>query len=147
MNDYMDKLTKEATEIPKDVRHKLFNMGYYDKIVIGYLILGMRNEGFTDSEVERAVLGLRTAFKEKTIREAERTSLPLKYATMTEIFHDETLSLSEMEDAMWQFLEEKGMTMEEFMATEEGRRVQDVSDMERLGGPIAIEVVGKDDSK
>ena len=47
----------------------------------------------------------------------------MKYKTMAEILQDETLSLSEMHETMWKFLEEKGMSMEEFMATKEGMEI------------------------
>ena len=38
----------------------------------GYLIVGMRKMGFTDAEIRKAVLGMRSAIDEKTAVEAER---------------------------------------------------------------------------
>ena len=47
----------------------------------------------------------------------------MKYKTMTEILEDESLDLLEMHELMWQFLEEKGMTEDEFYETEEGQEL------------------------
>ena len=59
----------------------------------------------------------------------------MKYKTMMEILDDESLDLSEMHDLMWQYLDEKGMSMEEFMATEEGQIIQEISDRARFAAP------------
>lgn len=58
--------------IPPDVRYKLCDMGYYNDTMKGYLIVGMRKMGFTESEIRKAVLGMRAALDEKTAIEAER---------------------------------------------------------------------------
>ena len=47
----------------------------------------------------------------------------MKYKSITEILEDESLGLSEIHNLMFQFLEEKGMSMEEFMATKEGMEI------------------------
>lgn len=68
----MDELMSAALSIPKEVRYKLCDMGYYNDAMKGYLIAGMRSAGFTDSEIGRAVLGMRSAHDELTAEEAER---------------------------------------------------------------------------
>lgn len=68
----MDELMSVAASIPEEVRYKLCNMGYYNDAMKGYLIAGMRRMGFTESEIRRAVLGMRSAHDELTAEEAER---------------------------------------------------------------------------
>ena len=66
------ELLSRASEVPKDVRTKLCDMGYYNDAMKGYLIAGMRRQGFSESEIRKAVLGLRSAHDELTAEEAER---------------------------------------------------------------------------
>ena len=66
------ELMSAAALIPKEVRYKLCDMGYYNDAMKGYLIAGMRRMGFTESEIRRAVLGMRSAHDELTAEEAER---------------------------------------------------------------------------
>lgn len=66
------ELMSEAASVPKDVRTKLCDMGYYNDAMKGYLIAGMRNAGFSESEIRKAVLGMRAAHDELTAEEAER---------------------------------------------------------------------------
>lgn len=68
----MDELMSAALSIPEEVRYKLCDMGYYNDAMKGYLIAGMRRMGFTESEIRRAVLGMRSAHDELTAEEAER---------------------------------------------------------------------------
>jgi hypothetical protein len=74
----MDWVAKEralmaaAASVPKDVRTELCDMGYYNDAMRGYLIAGMRNAGFSESEIRKAVLGMRAAHDELTAEEAER---------------------------------------------------------------------------
>lgn len=68
----MDELMIASLSIPKEVRYKLCDMGYYNDAMKGYLIAGMRSAGFTDSEIGRAVRGMRSAHDELTAEEAER---------------------------------------------------------------------------
>lgn len=65
-------LMSEAASVPKEVRYKLCNMGYYNDAMKGYMIAGMRSAGFTDAEILKAVLGMRRAHDELTAEEAER---------------------------------------------------------------------------
>ena len=65
-------LLSEAARVPKDVRTKLCDMGYYNDAMKGYLIAGMRRMGFSESEIRKAVLGMRSAHDELTAEEAER---------------------------------------------------------------------------
>lgn len=58
--------------IPPDVRMMLCDMGYYNDAMKGYMICGMRKMGFTESEIRKAVLGMRAAMDEKTAEEAEK---------------------------------------------------------------------------
>lgn len=64
-----------AAMVPKEVRVKLCDMGYYNDVMKGYLIVGMRNAGFTESEIGKAVRGMRAAMDEKTAEEAEKVYL------------------------------------------------------------------------
>ena len=67
-----DKIMSAAVSIPEEVRYKLCDMGYYNDAMKGYLIAGMRRMGFTEVEIRRAVLGMRSAHDELTAEEAER---------------------------------------------------------------------------
>lgn len=66
------ELMSEAAGVSKDVRYKLCDMGYYNDAMKGYLIAGMRKMGFTEAEIRKAVLGMRSAHGELTAEEAER---------------------------------------------------------------------------
>lgn len=66
------ELMSEALAVPEEVRRKLCDMGYYNDAMKGYLIVGMRRMGFSESEIRRAVLGMRSAQDELTVEEAER---------------------------------------------------------------------------
>ena len=66
------ELIVRAAGVPEDVRSALCDMGYYNDAMKGYMIAGMRKMGFTESEIRRAVLGMRAAHGELTVEEAER---------------------------------------------------------------------------
>ena len=66
------ELMSRALEVSPEVRYKLCDMGYYNDAMKGYLIAGMRNAGFTEAEIRKAVRGMRAAMGEKTAVEAER---------------------------------------------------------------------------
>ena len=74
----MDSIAKEkelmtqAVRVPEEVRYKLCDMGYYNDVMKGYLMVAMRNEGFSESEIRKAVRGMRHALDEKTAYEAEK---------------------------------------------------------------------------
>jgi hypothetical protein len=72
MADRERELMAAATAVPKEVRYMLCDMGYYNDAMKGYMIAGMRVMGFSESEIRRAVLGMRRAMDEKTAEEAER---------------------------------------------------------------------------
>ncbi len=59
----------------------------------------------------------------------------MKYNTMKEIVEDETLNLKEVIELMQQFLNEKGMDMEEYMATDEGQELLKISEEDRFTHP------------
>lgn len=61
-----------AAGVPKDVKMRICDMGYDNDVMKGYLIDGMRMMGFSESEIRKAVLGMRKAMDEKTAEEAER---------------------------------------------------------------------------
>lgn len=65
------ELMAAATAVPKEVRYKLCDMGYYNDAMKGYMIAGMRVMGFSDADIRKAVLGMRKAMDEKTAEEAE----------------------------------------------------------------------------
>lgn len=66
------ELMSQAAGVPKDVRYKLCDMGYYNDAMKGYMIAGMRKKGFPETEIRKAVLGMRAAHDELTAEEAER---------------------------------------------------------------------------
>lgn len=66
------ELLLAASMVPKEVRVKLCDMGYYNDAMKGYMIAGMRRMGFTESEIRKAVLGMRSAHDELTAEEAEK---------------------------------------------------------------------------
>lgn len=66
------ELIQAASSVPEEIRYALCDMGYYNDAMKGYLIAGMRRMGFTDSEIRKAILGMRVAIDEKTAKEAER---------------------------------------------------------------------------
>ena len=66
------ELQSQAMLVPKEVRYKLCDMGYYNDAMKGYLITGMRMMGFSESDIRKAVLGMRKAMDEKTAEEAEK---------------------------------------------------------------------------
>lgn len=66
------ELMSQAASVPPEVRTKLCDMGYYNDVMKGYLIEGMRRQGFSESDILRAVLGMRSAHDELTAEEAAR---------------------------------------------------------------------------
>lgn len=66
------ELMAAAVAVPEEVKHKICDMGYFNDAMKGYMIAGMRTMGFSESEIRRAVLGMRKAQEEKTAEEAER---------------------------------------------------------------------------
>jgi hypothetical protein len=64
-------LMAEAIAVPKEVRYKLIDMGYYNDAMKGYAMVAMREAGFDEKDVIRVVLGMRTALDERTAEEAE----------------------------------------------------------------------------
>ena len=56
----VEELMLLAIAIPKEVRYKLCDMGYYNDAMKGYLIAGMRSAGFSESEIRYAVCGRHT---------------------------------------------------------------------------------------
>ena len=75
MEDWVKReqeLMSRALEVPKEVRYKLCDMGYYNDAMKGYMIAGMQKMGFADSEIRKAILGMRAVHDEKTAEEAEK---------------------------------------------------------------------------
>lgn len=66
------ELLSRSAGVPKEVRYKLCDMGYYNDAMKGYMIAGMRKMGFPEAEIRKAVLGMRAAHDELTAEEAER---------------------------------------------------------------------------
>lgn len=67
-----DELIRAAASVPKEVKYQICDMGYFNDAMKGYLIVGMRNAGFSESEIGRAVRGMRAAHDELTAEEAEK---------------------------------------------------------------------------
>ena len=66
------ELLSQAAGVPREVRYKLCDMGYYNDAMKGYMIAGMRRMGFPETEIRKAVLGMRSAHDELTAEEAEK---------------------------------------------------------------------------
>ena len=66
------ELMSQASEVSTELRYKLCDMGYYNDVMKGYMIVAMKNAGFSTSEIRKAILGMRAAMDEKTAEEAER---------------------------------------------------------------------------
>ena len=64
-------LMAEAIAVPKEVRYKLCDMGYYNDAMKGYVMVAMREAGFDERDVMKVVRHMRTALDEKTAEEAE----------------------------------------------------------------------------
>lgn len=64
-------LMAEAIAVPKEVRYKLCDMGYYNDVMKGYVMIAMREAGFDERDVMKVVRSMRTALDEKTAEEAE----------------------------------------------------------------------------
>ena len=64
-------LMAEAIAVPKEVRYKLCDMGYYNDAMKGYVMIAMREAGFDEKDVRKVVRGMRTALDAKTAEEAE----------------------------------------------------------------------------
>ena len=64
-----------ASSIPRDVRYKLCDMGYYNDAMKGYVMVAMREAGFDERDVMKVVRHMRTALDEKTAEEAEKIYL------------------------------------------------------------------------
>lgn len=71
----MDRLMVEAIAVPKEVRYKLCDMGYYNDAMKGYVMVAMREAGFDERDVMKVVRFMRTALDEKTAEEAEKVYL------------------------------------------------------------------------
>ena len=67
-----DELIRAAVTVPEEVKYQICDMGYFNDAMKGYLIAGMRNAGFSESEIGRAVRGMREAHDELTAEEAEK---------------------------------------------------------------------------
>ena len=60
----------QALALTHEERMHICDMGFYNDVIKGYLIVAMRNKGFKTEEIKRALNGLKWAFDDKTADEA-----------------------------------------------------------------------------
>ena len=90
----------------------------------------IENRKMSDEDIDKLFEGLS---REAQIEiDSQHTPQRKKYNTITEITQDESLNLSEMNDAIWAFLDEHNMTMEDFMVTEEGYKMYEKAAEDRF---------------
>lgn len=68
--DKQQKMMAKAFALTHEERMHICDMGFYNDAIKGYLIVAMRNKGFKDEDIKRALLGLYWAFNDKTADEA-----------------------------------------------------------------------------
>lgn len=69
--EYVQDLAK-VTGLTRTQRQLLCDLGYYNQVIAGYLILAMREAGHSSDEIEKALDGLFRAFDGSTAAEADR---------------------------------------------------------------------------
>lgn len=60
----LGEMHKKTLSLTKGERMYLFDMGVYNDIVKGYLILAMRHSNFTEADIKRALDGIDWALSE-----------------------------------------------------------------------------------
>lgn len=64
------KMMAKAIALTHEERMNICDMGFYNDVIKGYLIVAMRNKGFKTEEIMRALEGLNWAFDDTTADEA-----------------------------------------------------------------------------
>ena len=68
-------MEEKVLTLTEDERMHLCDMGFHNDTIRGYLILAMKNVGFSKDEIERALQGLKSALDDTNAYEASSTDL------------------------------------------------------------------------
>lgn len=69
--EYVQDMAK-AVSLTQNQRLLLCDLGYYNEIIYGYLILAMQDTGFSREDINKALGGLYGAFDDTTAAEAQQ---------------------------------------------------------------------------
>ena len=73
--DQYIRLSKKAAQLTDEERNFIFDAGYYNPAVRGYLILSMKEVGFTKEDIRNALTGLHYALDITSVAEAAKVEL------------------------------------------------------------------------
>lgn len=65
--------TAKVMSLTQEQRYLLCDLGYYNEVIRGYLILAMQDAGFEGAEIGKALSCLSGAFDDCSAREARQT--------------------------------------------------------------------------
>lgn len=69
------QLSQKAAQLTDEEKNFIFDAGYYNSAVQGYLILAMKEAGFEKEDIRNALTGLHYAMDVASVAEAARTEL------------------------------------------------------------------------
>ena len=69
------QLSQKAAQLTDEEKNFIFDAGYYNSAVQGYLILAMKEAGFEKEDIRNALTGLHYAMDVTSVAEAARTEL------------------------------------------------------------------------
>ena len=72
--EYVQDMAK-VMNLTTEQRFLLCDLGYYNDVIRGYLILAMQDSGFTPDQIEKALGGLERAFSDANAEEAKQAYL------------------------------------------------------------------------
>jgi ParB family chromosome partitioning protein len=69
------QLSQKAAQLTDEEKNFIFDAGYYNSAVQGYLILAMKKAGFEKEDIRNALTGLHYAMDVASVAEAARVEL------------------------------------------------------------------------
>jgi ParB family chromosome partitioning protein len=69
------QLSQKAEQLTDEEKNFIFDAGYYNSAVQGYLILAMKKAGFEKEDIRNALTGLHYAMDVASVAEAARVEL------------------------------------------------------------------------
>lgn len=69
------QLSQKAAQLTDEEKNFIFDAGYYNSAVQGYLILAMKEAGFEKEDIRNALTGLHYAMDVASVAEAARVEL------------------------------------------------------------------------
>lgn len=69
------RLSQKAAQLTEEERNFIFDAGYYNSAVHGYLILAMKEAGFEKDDIRNALTGLHYAMDIASVAEAATVEL------------------------------------------------------------------------